>query len=68
MVGAYIFTTIISVISIVVLLPSGIVVAKSSIELHYPIFIVVIGNAILVLVLCALGGKIGNIFGRRFVK
>jgi hypothetical protein len=33
-----------------------------------PLIIVVIGNAFLVLVLCAVGGIIGNAFGRRFLK
>jgi hypothetical protein len=66
--GAYFFTAIISVIITVVLLSSGLIVAKSSIQLQYPLIIVVIGNAFLVLVLCAVGGIIGNAFGRRFLK
>ncbi len=66
--GSYIFTSIISVIITVVLLSSGLIFAKSSIELHYPLVFVVISDAFLVFVLCAVGGVIGNVFGRRFIN
>jgi hypothetical protein len=66
--GSYIFTAIISVIITVVLLSSGLIVTKSSIELHYPLVFVIIGDALLVFVLCAAGGVIGNVFGRRFIN